>query len=172
MKNLGVWRERGGALLARLKEYRFVLLILLAGVLLLLLPNPTKKEEKIQGGAETEFSVAALEKKLAQSISKMEGAGETTVVLTVQGGTRRELARDGSTSTGDGQQEQQSSTVVVSTGSGTQDAVLVQRLYPRFQGALVLCPGGGTAAVRLKVTEALSALTGLGADKIVICKSR
>ncbi len=62
--------------------------------------------------------------------------------------------------------------VVVAAGSGAQDTVLVQQFYPRFQWALVVATGGGDPAVRLKLTEAVAALTGLGADKISICKGK
>ncbi len=40
----------------------------------------------------------------------------------------------------------------------------------RFEGALVVCEGGGDAAVRLQLTKALSALTGLSSEKIAIVK--
>ena len=36
--------------------------------------------------------------------------------------------------------------------------------------ALVVCPGGNDPAVKLQISEAVAALTGLGADKISICK--
>ena len=42
--------------------------------------------------------------------------------------------------------------------------------YPQFRGALVVCQGGGDPAVRLAVIEAVSALTGLGSDKISVVK--
>ena len=36
--------------------------------------------------------------------------------------------------------------------------------------ALVVCPGGNDPAVKLQISEAVAALTGLGAEKISICK--
>lgn len=71
---------------------------------------------------------------------------------------------------GDGQEDQQTQTVILSTGSGTEAAVLVQQRYPTFQGAVVVCSGGGDAEVRLLITQAVSALTGLGTDRISVCK--
>lgn len=68
--------------------------------------------------------------------------------------------------------QRETQTVVVSAGSGKQETVLVQQVYPTFQGALVVATGGGDPAVRLKLTEAVAALTGLGADKISICKGK
>lgn len=40
----------------------------------------------------------------------------------------------------------------------------------RWTGALVVCEGADSAAVRLRLTTALSALTGLSSDKIAIMK--
>ena len=42
----------------------------------------------------------------------------------------------------------------------------------RCTGALVVCEGGGSAAVRLELTRALSALTGLSSEKIAIVKGK
>ena len=59
--------------------------------------------------------------------------------------------------------------VVVNTGSGQQTVVRLERA-PVFQGAVVVSQGGDRAEVRLLLTQAVSSLTGLGADKITICK--
>ena len=50
------------------------------------------------------------------------------------------------------------------------ELVLAQDTYPQYRGALVVCDGGGVDAVRLQVIEAVSALTGLGADRIAVVK--
>lgn len=52
---------------------------------------------------------------------------------------------------------------------------LVLSMEPETQrctGALVVCEGGGSAAVRLELTRALSALTGLSSEKIAIVKGK
>lgn len=172
-------KNKAGPLLDR---YKYVGLVLLAGLVLLLWPSG-KKETKseaqpppLQTGtaAEEDFSVAALEAKLSETLSKIHGAGDVSVMLTVQGGSRRVLAQDSKESReADGAYERQNETVVVSGGTGNGEGpVLLQQLYPRFQGAVVVCEGGGDASVRLKLMEAVSALTGLGTDKIAICKGK
>lgn len=42
----------------------------------------------------------------------------------------------------------------------------------RWTGAVIVCEGGESAAVRLKLTQAVRALTGLSADKIAVIKGR
>lgn len=171
------WKEKVGPFIDR---YKYVGLVLLAGLILLLWPGGKEKTASEAPppapveNKEEDFSVAALEEKLAQTLSKIQGAGEVSVMLTVQGGSRRVLAQDSKEAReADGSYERQSETVVVSGGTGNGEGpVLLQQLYPRFQGAVVVSEGGGDASVRLKLMEAVSALTGLGTDKIAICKGK
>lgn len=156
------------------QKYKYVLLVIAAGIVLLLLPVGGE-DSPASGGTESQnenggevFQVEEMEQKLEQALSKVDGAGEVTVVLTVKSSARQVLAQD-STRSGE---ESTTSTVVVSTGSGTEDTVVLQQVCPQYQGALVVCPGGGDPAVCLKLVDAVSALTGLGADKISICKSK
>ena len=61
--------------------------------------------------------------------------------------------------------------MLVDSGSG--DAPVVTRtVYPNYRGALVVCQGGDRAEVKLAVTEAVAALTGLSADRITVAKSQ
>lgn len=162
-----VWKSLG--------RYKFVLLVILAGIVLLMLPDSEKtqkSQEQITVNTEEDFSVEALEEKLESTLSEIDGAGEVRVMLTVESGMKRVLAQDTSLDQEESAIQRETETVVISTGSGTQDVVLVQQIYPRFQGALVVSAGGDDPAVRLKLTEAVAALTGLGADKISICKGK
>lgn len=174
MKGMFQWERLTQKAAELFQKYKYVLLVITAGIVLLLLPlggeeNPASgsTERQAENGEET-FKVEEMERRLEEALSKVDGAGEVTVVLTVKSGSRQILAQDSSRSG----EESSTSTVVVSTGSGTEDAVVLQEVYPQYQGALVVCPGGGDPAVCLKLVDAVSALTGLGADKISICKSK
>ena len=174
MKGMFQWERLPQKAAELFQKYKYVLLVIAAGIVLLLLPlggeeNPTSggTERQAESGEET-FRGEEMERRLEEALSRVDGAGEVTVVLTVKSGARQILAQDSSRSG----EESSTSTVVVSTGSGTEDAVVLQQVYPQYQGALVVCPGGGDPAVCLKLVDAVSALTGLGADKISICKSK
>ena len=96
------------------------------GLILLLLPTGEKEGEAREETEQTQsaFDLAATEARLSQALSKIHGAGEVTVVLTVANGPRQILAenvdRDGS------QGEEKTETVVLSRGSGSQETVTVQ----------------------------------------------
>ncbi len=159
-----------GKIKGPMEKYRLVWLVILAGLILLTLPMG-EEEETVQEAttATTQFDLAALENRLEEALSKIDGAGEVTVVLTIQNGPRQVLAQDVDRRTGEGENTE---TVILSRGSSAQETVAVQELYPSYQGALLICEGGDDPDVRLKLTEATSALTGLGADKISISKGK
>lgn len=169
------WKlPKADQLLAFLNRYKYVLIVILAGIVLLLWPSGgqesgTAGESGGLAGGEEDFSVEALEEKLSEVLSKVDGAGQVSVVLTVRSGMERVLAADNSVEQSAGERSSQEKTVIVSTGSG-EEAVLITQRYPTFQGALVVCRGGDDPAVRLLLTQAVSALTGLGSDKITVCK--
>ena len=159
-----------GKIKGPMEKYRVVLLVILAGLVLLMLPldhvdEPLQEETT----ADAQFDLAVLEARLEEALSKIDGAGEVTVVLTIQNGPRQVLAQDVDRGSGE---EETTETVILSRGSSTQETVTVQELYPSYQGALLVCEGGDDPDVRLKLTEATSALTGLGADKISISKGK
>ena len=99
MKNgeaLGAW---GKKLVLLLEKYKFVFLVILAGVVLLMLPSfgGGEGEEEAampadsSGGA---FDLEATEGKLEEALSRIDGAGKVKVVLTLRSGTRQILATD------------------------------------------------------------------------------
>ena len=166
------WKLPEGAVWKALDQYKYVLIVIVAGIILLLWPSGERKQDTGSDGTsdvrET-FDLEALEEKLSKTLSKVEGAGEVTVTLTVKRGMEQVLASDRTTSVSERGSSVEESTVLVNSGGG-QDTVLITQKYPTFQGALVVCEGGDNVEIRLLLTQAVSALTGLGTDRITVCK--
>lgn len=156
-----------------LGKYKFVALILCLGVVLMLLPTGSggqKEQTAVQTQTEESrqsFDLEDLERRMESALSEINGVGEVTVVLTLRSSGEEVLAQD--TSEGNSSDRE---TVIVSTGSGTEEAVSVKTIYPEFQGALVVCQGAGNASVKLEVLKAVSAITGLSSDQISICQRK
>ena len=89
------------------------------------------------------------------------------MVLTLRSSGEQVLAQDTSEGT-----SSDTETVIISTGTGTEEAVSVKTIYPEFQGALVLGEGADQAGVKLDVLKAVSAVTGLRSDQISICQRK
>ena len=152
-----------------LKKYRFALLILLLGVVLMLLPTSGKNEEVSRSDQEYEtFSLEEIERRMEEILGRIEGTGKLQLMLTLKSGSQLQLAEDTDQTVDESEMSRRTETVTISRGSGTQEVIVTQQRYPVYQGALVVCQGAGQASVRLAVTEAISALTGLSSDKITV----
>lgn len=162
------WKlPQGEKLRAFLSQYRYVMLMLVVGVVLLILPTGDGETGEIAtldtgqtGTTDTAEAVETLEERLSQVLSQIAGAGETQVILTLEDDGERVLAQDSSG---------ESSTNVVLSQGGTEEVVAILTGAPTFRGALVVCQGGDSPQVRLSITTAIAALTGLSSDKIAIC---
>lgn len=156
-------------------KYKFVALVVLAGVALLLWPSgkPGTAEGKAAVSAGP-VQTDAVQEEMEEILSKISGTGQLKLMLTVETDGERRLAQDseisysGSVSAPD-DYSRRSETVLVDGGS-SDEAVVVKTLYPTYRGALVVCEGGDRADVKLAVTDAVSALTGLSSDRITVAK--
>ena len=61
-----------------------------------------------------------------------------------------------------------SKTVIISDKNRTQSALICQVYSPKYQGAIILCTGANDSSVKLAIVDAVSKITGLGADKISV----
>ena len=154
-----------------LKKYRFAALVALAGVVLMLLPGEKDSMPDAETAEGETFSLEETERRMAEVLGAMDGVGRVQVMLTLRSGETLSLAEDSSATLGSGGDVRQDSQVLtVNRGSGKQEVVVTQRLYPTYQGAVVVCQGAGDSRVRLTVVDAVSVLTGLSSDKISVVK--
>ena len=100
--------------------------------------------------------------------AEMSGVGRVQVMLSLKTGPTLQLAQDMDLEQEEGSLRQRSQPVTVNRGSGWQEALVTRQDYPVYQGAVVVCQGAGSSAVRLAVTEAVAALTGLSTEKITV----
>lgn len=169
---------RGTEVLGRFRTLwekgKFALPVLGLGVLLLLWPSGTG-ETKSAASPETaaEETAAQQQKEMERILSRIEGAGELHLMLTLESDGERTLAEDTEETLGGSpeapESESRRETVILSV-SGGEEVVVTRRESPVYRGALVVCQGADRAEVKLAVTQAVAALTGLGADRITVVK--
>ena len=153
----------------RLNSDRFAVLVALACAVLMLLPAGKQEIEAADtAGEEMSFSLEETERRMAEVLSAMDGGGRVQVMLTLKNGSSLELAEDADSTERDGETRAQREPVTLNRGSGYQDVVVTRETYPVYLGAVVVCQGAGRSGVRLAVTEAVAALTGLPADRITV----
>lgn len=155
--------------LLRLKPYRYALGVLALGAALLLFPSG-ETEQKVSASFTEEEWLTEIQRELSDTLSRIEGAGRLTLMLSVERGMQNSLARDVESDVQERGESLRRETVVISQGSGQETVVITGASYPVFRGAVVVCEGGDRPSVQLAVTEAIAALTGLSSDKISVIK--
>ena len=183
MKRFGEAAERIKGFLSR---YKYPALILLAGLFLVLLPGkknkesssaviPARTEETAESFSAQSYCLQT-ERDLEQILSLIDGAGKVQVMLTLQAGEETVfLSETTAQKTEDGGKTSESlseKTVILSRGASYNEAAIVKTKYPVFRGALIVSQGGDDPVVRLRLVEAVSALLGIGSDKITVVKMK
>lgn len=153
-----------------LKKYRYALLAILAGILLLTFPGQkSATEDTLTVPKETE---PTLEANLARILSLIDGAGRVEVLLTSVKGEETVYQTDEDLSSGEHTADQHSNTVLI-TGEGRLETGLIKQINPPvYRGAVVVCHGADDPQVRLSVVEAVMRVTGLTSDKITVLKMK
>ena len=163
--------KSGKSVLNKLKPYRYTILILLLGIVLMLLPGKQNAvaEDPIELPQENE--PAQLEHRLERLLCQIDGAGAVRVLLTLESGAEATYQTDRQRSSKGEEQELTEETVLVSD-NGEQKPVVIKTTYPVYKGAVVVCQGADSASVKLNIVRAVSSLTGLGSDKITVVKMK
>ena len=143
-------------------KYRYVLLILLIGICLMLLPDFSSDEKSEPVTEQTQAQTLSVAQELEQILSQVKGAGKVSVMLTVDEGERICYQTDDSQNGHD--------TVIVTDENRAQSGLIQQINPPNYRGAVVVCQGADSPAVRLAVVEAVSKVTGLDSTRISILK--
>lgn len=149
-------------LIAWISRYRYVLIVVAVGLILMLLPGgSTPKQEQPQQIQETEADFAT---ELAEILSKIKGAGKVEVMLTTAQGQETCYQTD---SRGEDQ-----STVTITDSARNETGLIRQVNPPTYLGAIIVCQGGDDPGVRLAIVESVAKVTGLGADRISVMKMK
>ena len=168
-ENLTAVREK---ILPVLKKYRAVLAVLLAGVLLLSSGHSGNTEQVQTASADTtvsqSFDLNDFQQELQARLAAISGAGRVELMLDQT--EESVYAVNTRQTSGSDSRSRESDVSVVSNGSCGETPVTVKRVLPVFRGAVVLCDGADDASVRLSVTQAVSTVCGIGADKVTVLK--
>lgn len=147
-------------------KYKYVWLVLLFGLALILLPsNGGMEQSEIQTPAlqtpvpsSEGFDLEREEQRLRETLCAIKGAGECKVLLSVSATEETELAKDG-----------EGTLVLSGGGSSGEHTVTLRRVYPVFEGAVIVSSGAGDPAVKYDLLNAVMTYTGLRSDQISIC---
>ena len=146
------------------KTMQYGLIIILAVIsLLVLFGGFDTKNMNLQSNSSTENYVTSLEKRLSNSLSKVDGAGKVSVVITVESGMETVLASEkitNQTSTG---KEIIEKPILVNGKT-----VVLKELYPKISGVLIVAEGARNVSVFNKIQQATISLFDINVNQIEI----
>lgn len=152
-------------------KFKYALIILLVGIVLLLLPE--KRQQVTQNiteviSKEQDIQLEALNK-ILQSV---DGAGDVQVLLSTAMGEETIYQTNQDTSTSGDGNAVKTETVIVTDAQRNESGLITQVNPPVYLGAIVVCQGADSPTVRLSLTQAVAKITGLGTDNICILKMK
>ena len=164
-----VWKEKS---LAFLKKYRYALLVLVIGLVLMSLPEGQREDAPISDTPKESHPADTMEQQLEDILSQIEGAGKVRVLLTQQTGERYTYQTDDDNTEGTDSSSSRQNTVIITGSDRAQQGLIRQIDPPLYLGAVIVCQGADRASVRLAIVEAVTNATGLGADKVSVLKMK
>ena len=151
------------------------------GLLLIVLPPMFEaKEEKIPQPVEASQHQASkdyalyLSERLEEILGKMKGVGNVKVMVTLNREEEMVYATDflsDSHSQNDDNQQKTDRKHVLLEKDGQEEALVTTRITPRVQGVIIVCDGGNDPIVIKKLTDAVTASLGIGANRVAVLSS-
>ncbi len=153
------------------KKYRYAFLIFAIGLVFMLLPTESGKTETAVASPVNKIE-ENFEMRLSQILSKVEGAGDVEVILTLSSGEETLYQTDEDCAVDGGNTTNHSDTVTVTDANRNEIGLIKQKIPAVYRGAIIICQGADNPSVRYEIVEAVSKLTGIGANCISVLKMK
>lgn len=155
-----------------------------AAVILLLLSEliPDKKDKEITSFAAKEAVTSVsdyakdIEDRLSVLISRIEGAGTTAVMVTLESGEEQVYAENEKLESdvkkgeeGSENNSRESEYLVIESGDG-ESGLTVKLIEPKIRGVAVVCEGANSAVVVQSIKDTVTALLDIGSSKVSVAK--
>ena len=154
-----------------------VMLALLLGILLLVVGggfpfSENKAEEMPRNTAEIKTAGADVEQRMAEILSKVEGAGQVDVMLTYCQTEEKFIAREESREeTGETLRREEKVILLEDEGGATMPLVLTE-YAPVVEGVLITAQGATDPVVAAALNQAAQALLDVPAHKVAVLKMK
>lgn len=132
------------------KNNRLICLILIIGVVLMAVASVDKNKKADVQPTAAVTSVEDEEKRLANILSQIDGAGEVSVMITYYSSSEKNIAYETKVSSRE-KEESEDKKAVMTDG----EPMVVKEVYPKVRGVIVTADGGGNSAVRSAIPRRL-----------------
>lgn len=191
MKNEQTQTKKVKTLPAFLENKKAFNAVLIGGIALILLIFFgdllfSKEEESSSSGANAssesiEHIEKKLEEKLLSVLKKIDGIGETSIMLTIESGTEFVFAEEGKNknaqnnafadsnlTSSQNSSESEISYIIVDGVSGRKEALVKTIIQPKIRGVIVHCENGDNPYIKEKVVDAVSKIFGISTARISV----
>lgn len=113
------------------------------------------------------------EKELKEIISKIDGVGEVSLMLTLDGTTEYVYAEDVDTQTDENsssKSDKYKNEVIIVDSDGNETALVKKIIEPKIKGVVIVCTGGGNLEVKERVIKAVSSALNISTNNICVEK--
>ena len=160
--------------LKKLKNDKKALLILfvgIAGMLLIVLSEISEDRSSESTSAQQQYMYDTHYEKeeLEELISRVEGAGRTSVMITYECSKENVYAQNITESDEEKGNKKSGEHIIVDSGDD-ENGLIVKEIYPRVSGVAVVCQGGDNPTVKNEITMLIRAVYDIGSNKICITK--
>ena len=153
-------------------KYKYVWIVLLVGMVLMVIPdrNDEKSKQTVQQIISTPQE--NVQDQLEAILSNIAGAGRVEVMMTVAQGEHTIYQTDSTYTQNDNTTDTRTQTILITDSQRNETGLIRQKNPPVYQGAIILAEGADRPSVELAIVEAVSDVTGLGADRISVLKMK
>ena len=155
-----------------LKKYKYAILVLAVGLVLMAIPSGTDRENTTDEAPVEIKLQTSVSQELAALLTQIEGDGKVEVMLTRASGEETVFQTDQDISMGNDTQSTCQETVMTTDTQRNQTGLIKQINPARYLGAVIVCQGADSPSVRFAVVDAVSKATGLGSDRISVLKMK
>ena len=144
-------------------QYAIIGIMLVLVLLISLFGFKAEETKETQVQDDVLIYINRLEDKLSNVLSKVAGAGNVEVVITVESGRETILAMKTTTKEGINGVESETSPIIING-----KPVVVKELYPKITGVLIVAKGANNISVMNKLQQATISLLDININQIEI----
>ncbi len=159
-------------LLSVFKKYKYAILVLLIGLILMMLPTGKSKAQSNEKTSMENIQKISVREELCEVLKYIDGVGNVQVMLTARSGEEVVYYENEDVATSEESSTVKTSVVTVTDASKNQEGLVKKVIPEQYLGAIVVCQGADSASVRYSVMDAVSKVTGLSTDRISVLKMK
>ena len=154
-----------------------ILLALMLGILLLAVGRSFSDAEEDAAGqpqtiTKTEADDRETEQRMAEILSKVEGAGEVDVMLTFRQTEEKTVAHNETREENGETLRTEQTAILLEDGDGATEPLVLTEMSPVVEGVVIAAQGADSPAVAAALTQAAQALLDVPAHKVAVLKMK